>query len=120
MLSCYIGYSAIIFLIYALCYKKINKVIGHIKMTKLLKAHYIVGTIATILAIVHAFINMSEISINLGIISLLFMICSFTTGILMKVFKCRKRNTVLYVHIACGIFMLIAVVFHVIEYYILA
>lgn len=120
MLGCYIGYSAIIFLTYALCYKKINKFAGHIKMAKLLKAHYVVGTIAMILAIVHAFINMNEISVNFGIISLLFMICGFTTGILMKIFKGRKRNPVLYAHIASAIFALIAVAFHVIEYYILA
>ena len=119
MIRCFIGYTALILFIYALAFKKLNKLLGKIKMKKLIYIHAFVGMLMLILVIVHVVMSRQELTLNFGTIALFLVICIFLTGIIVSHIKKVRRKIFIYIHITLSFITLFCVIFHIIECYIL-
>lgn len=115
MIGHYLGYVSAILFIYCLLYKKINKVFGNIKLSNLLRYHYILGSIGLILVIIHALLNISNLAITFGTISLFMFTCVFISGVVIIKSKSKRRKIAVYTHIVLSIIACIFMIYHIAE-----
>lgn len=119
MISHFLGYSSVVLFLYCLFYKKINKYFGKIKLSRLLKFHYVIGIIGFIFAIVHSALSIIDFHITFGTIGLILYLFVLISGIVIARLKGKNRKNAIYVHIALSIFTLIFIFFHISEHLIL-
>lgn len=111
----YLAYAAAFLFLYCLLYKKINMMCGKIKLSKLLKYHYILASIGLIFVIIHVLLSRVKLAVTFGTVSLFMFICVFISGVVIIKSKGKIRKMVVYTHIILSIIALICMIFHIAE-----
>lgn len=115
MIGHYLGYVAACLFLYCLLYKKINRICGKIKLSKLLKYHYILASVGLIFVVIHVLLSGVKLAVTFGTLSLFIFILVFISGIVIIKSQGKRRKMAVYTHITLSIIAVIFMIFHITE-----